>query len=171
LFPLIERLQEKREVQVIASYRDPRDVSLALLDAGERARRAGKIPYSNFDTLHAAAGNVHQQIRNFQQWAALRGALMLDYDEVAFAPDAAIDRIERVLSVRSDRDAVKKYAFFDAKTLKNKAWRRRHEIELNDVERSGLTAEFDDFIRHVCEKQSPEWHDRHRARILKRAKA
>src|SRR4029077_18506857 len=41
LFPLLEERQACGELQIVASYRDPRDICLSLLDAGSRARSRG----------------------------------------------------------------------------------------------------------------------------------
>lgn len=167
LFPWLEELQQKRDLQVIASYRDPRDICLSALDAGERSR-AKSVPtaFAGIDSLETAAKNVKKRIDDFRQWAALQGTLRLYYETVAFRPDEAISAIETVLGVKSDHEQVKQYVFEEARTLKNKAQSQRHLEELDETQREELTEYFAKFIRKACEQDNQNWYDKFRRKIL-----
>jgi hypothetical protein len=171
LFPWIEEKQAAGELQVIASYRDPRDICLSLIDAGERSRAKGRKAFAAVGGIEKAARNVERRINAFRKWAALKGTLRLDYDMVAFETDKAIDRIEEVLKVRCDRAEVMRYAFEDAHTLKNKAKRHRYMDELDDEEKEILRKIFKKFIRKVIEKNDQSWFDDYREELLEEAAA
>jgi hypothetical protein len=166
LFRWMEERQQAREVQVIASYRDPRDICLSLLDAGERARNRGHGAFGNVVDLEKAMANVTRRLGAFRRWAALRGTLRLRYDDVAFGPDKAIGLIENVLGVSSNRQFVHKYAFEEVHTLKNVAKPDRYVDELNDEEKQILGKTFRRFIRQVMERDSDRYFEKCRAEIL-----
>ncbi len=109
---------------------------------------------------------VLRQIATFRRWGALSGTLRLSYDMVAFAPDGAVDRIERHLGVESDRERAKCYAFAEALTQKNKAMRYRAKNELTGEQYARLTETFSDFIQNVCETDGDGWFSEARKQIL-----
>lgn len=166
LFRWLEELQQKRAIQVIASYRDPRDICLSLMDAGERSRQKGKTAFSAVGDIEKAAENVKRRIVAFRRWAALKGTLRLNYDDVAFDTDKAIDAIEATLGVKCDRAEVMRYAFEEAHTLKNKARRHRYEDELDDEQKEFLRKTFKNFIRKVMGQNDQKWFDKFRDELL-----
>jgi len=166
VFPYLEELQSQRRVQVVASYRDPREICLSLIDAGDHARSRGRKAFSEFAQLEDAVPAVLRQIENFRRWGALNGTLRLGYDLVAFAPDEAIDRIERSLGIRCDHEHAKQHAFAEAFTQKNKAQRQRAKEELSEEQYARLTEIFSDFIQSVCEADDETWFSTLREQIL-----
>jgi hypothetical protein len=166
VFPYLEELQEKRLVQIIASYRDPREICLSLADAGAHARAHNRTAFSEFTDIHSAVPGVLRQIGKFRRWGAVRGALRLDYDLVAFSTDEAIDRIEERLGIVCDRAYANRYAFNEAFTQKNKAKRHRAKEDLGEEDYAALTATFADFIQNVCEHQNDSWFANAREEIL-----
>jgi len=168
LFAWMEELQAQRAMQVVASFRDPRDICLSLLDAAEKSRRTGAKGFVALDNLDDAIAYTAARTRWFRRWAALRGTLRLDYETVAFAPDNAIAAIEEALNVSCDRAAATRFAFEDALNTKNRAVPHRHREELSPEKTAALTRSFRQFIRQACEKDSQQWYDRERARLLAR---
>jgi hypothetical protein len=165
LLSCVDQLYSERRLQIIASYRDPRDVCLAAMDAGEKREQKGrKKGLTRSDGLDLVADRVKNRIRRFRIWGSVRGALQLDYDEVAFEPHKAIDKIERCLGVTCDREQALRYAFEEAHTLKNKAKRRRFEDELDETQKNKLYEVFRDFIENVCEGKNDAWFDEVRER-------
>ena len=166
MFAWLEELQARRKLQVIASYRDPRDICISLLDHGKRSRKQGKEAFSHIRDLDRAAGLVEKAIPKFRKWASLAGSLRLYFDTVAFAPDDAIALVEKTLGVSADHDAVKQHAFEDAFTQKNKAQKRRFEMELDSDERAALEGRFSEFIDRVCGRNDQQWFSDYRALML-----
>jgi hypothetical protein len=168
LFPWIEEMQARREVQIVASYRDPRDICVSLMDAGKLARKDGRKAFSLIQSLSDAAESVQRQIAKFRNWGSVHGALRLSYELVAFSPDKALDAIEHLLDVRCDRAAAKKHAFEDAFTQKNLGGIDRFKTELSAEEQRQLTEKFEAFIRQVCEEQREVWFTEHRNQVLEK---
>jgi hypothetical protein len=169
LFPWLEEMQAARKLQVFASYRDPRDICLSLVDHGVKSRDAGRPGFARIHALDDAADVVERAISKFRTWAALKGTQRLYFDTVAFAPDEAIAAIEHVLGVAADHEAVKRHAFEDAFTQKNKAARHRYEDELGEADRAALDRRFAEFI-DVCRSDDQTWFDARRAEILSAAR-
>ncbi len=170
MLPQLEASQAKRELQIIASYRDPRDVCLSLLDAGRRDRDAGKGFFAQFDTLESAARFTKTNSARFRRWAALRGALRLSYEQTAYDTEAAIVAIESVLGIQSDHAQVLQHAFVDAFTQKNKAVRTRYKTEMTDAQKGETEKMFRPFIRNACKRDNQAWYDKYRDEMLSRIK-
>jgi hypothetical protein len=166
MFPWLEEMQARRELQVIVSWRDPRDICLSLLDAGERSRRIKAGGFSELRTLDDAAEYVRRRIALYRKWASLRGTLRLHYDTVANAPDEAIDAIEKVLGVTADRAGAKQYAFEEADTQKNKARPDRHLDEMTAEEKTRTEKIFRRFVKEAYDDL---WRERHREKLLARS--
>jgi hypothetical protein len=154
------------DLLVVASYRDPRDVCLSLIDAGTRARAKSVKPFSTIVDLPSAIKGLKNQILKFRKWASIRGALRLEYELVAFAPDKAMDLIEQRINLKYDKAAAMKHAFEVAFTQKNKAQPKRHQSELDEDQQQQLTAAFEPFISSVFENADERWFSDYREKVL-----
>lgn len=168
LFPWLEEQQHKRQIQVIASYRDPRDICLSLIDAGNRSRDRGTGAFSKIAGLEEAMEKLERRITVFRRWAALEGTLRLNYDDVAFNPATAIDAMEAALGVKANRADVMRYAFEEAFTLRNKVKRNRYLDEMDDEEKRITTERFKKFLRNAIERDNQAWYDKFRTVVLSR---
>jgi len=166
LFSWAEEQQRRREIQIVTSYRDPRDVCLSLLDAGAKSRSKNAGAFGNIESLDDAADFVRGRIARFRKWSSVQGTLRLNYDTVAYEPEKAIAAIEHALGVHSDKDAVLKHAFEDAYTLKNAARRHRYLTEMNDVQKEELTRKFRRFLTQACENDNQAWYNKCRLNVL-----
>ena len=169
MFGWLEDLQQRGDIQVIASYRDPRDICLSLLDAAERARARedGPKAFSHVQDLEHATEKVGRRLEEFRRWAALKGTLRIDYEDLAFDTGKVIDRLERTLGIVCNREQVLRYAFSEALTQKNKAKPRRHEEELDDAQKKIMRRAFRAFLRNACEEDNQEWFDTYREKMLR----
>ncbi len=168
LFPRLEDLQARRAVQIIASYRDPRDICLSLMDAGAKARARGVPTFAKMRDLDSAVSRVREQLPKFRKWASVNGTLRLNYETVAFASDEAIDLIEHRLNIVCDRAVAKKHAFEEAFTQRNKAKSERFREEFTPSQNAQLLEAFGPFIRDVCERDDQAWFANHRKRVMSR---
>jgi hypothetical protein len=166
MYPWMEQLQAERKIQIAISYRDPRDVCLSLIDHGEKARASGRRGFSKIHDLERAADVVERAIPKFRRWGSLKGSLRLYFETMAFAPDDAIDAIEKALGVTSNHDDVKHHAFEDAFTQKNKAKKNRFEDELDEDRKQALTNRFQEFIETVCRDNDERWFAAYREQLL-----
>jgi len=165
LFGWFEEMQAKGELQIFASYRDPREMVLSLRDAAERAKKQGFDAFVENAEGRRVLRNVRNRLLEFRKWASVKGAARLDYDTVGFLPDEAINRIEKMLNVTSDREAAKHYAFHEAATQKNKAKRSRYR-ELSESENAEMLRRYGEFIDRVCEQDDQSWFDECRDAML-----
>ncbi|MBV8976268.1 MAG: sulfotransferase domain-containing protein [Alphaproteobacteria bacterium] len=167
-FAWFEERQRAGELKVIASFRDPRDVALSLVDAGRKSRElhGGDRAFARIGDLDQALRRVEKRIKDFRRWAALEGTLRLNYEDVAFQPDKAIAAVEQALGLSADHDAVKRHAFDEASTQRNKGVSRRHEQELDEAQAKILRRRFRSFLRNVCERDQQRWFDICRERVL-----
>jgi hypothetical protein len=165
MLPWLEGMQTRGALQVIVSWRDPRDICLSLLDAGATSRDADAGAFSSLTTLDDAVAYVDERLARYRKWAALRGTLRLDYDTVAFTPDKAIAAIEKALGVTSDYERVKRHAFEEADTRKNKAVPDRYRTELTGEQSTKLA---EAFRRFLMDSRDAGWPEKHRHKLLVR---
>src|SRR5262249_10164298 len=66
--PIAVQLVTQGKAQVFASYRDPRDVALSLLDHAARSRQAGIRDFAEFHELADTLGAIEFQIRRLDAW-------------------------------------------------------------------------------------------------------
>lgn len=170
-FAWYEDMQAQRKIQVVASYRDPRDMCLSLIDHGARSRESGQESYAHIEDLKDAARLISGAIPKFRKWASLNGSLRLYYDTVAFSPDAAIAAIENALGVTCDHEEAKKHAFEDSFTQRNKAQKMRFENEMSDQEKDEMRRKFGEFIEQVCGRNDQQWFSSYREHVLSSAGA
>jgi hypothetical protein len=166
LFGWFEELQARGELQIVASYRDPREICLSLMDAAEKARKNNTDAFQEIGPMRRAQRNVHRRIKQFRKWAAVKGAVRIGYDMVAFQPDEAISRLGKILALTCDHEAVKHYAFHEVPTQKNKAVQARHRDELSDEENTEMLRRFGEFIERICEQDDQSWFDDCRRKML-----
>ena len=165
-FEWLEEQQAARKLQVITSYRDPRDMCLSLVDHGERSREAGRSGFARIGDLERAAQLIKNAIPKFAKWSSLKGAMHLYYETVAYDPDDAIDAIEACLGVTGDHAEAKFHAFETAFTQKNKVKRNRYVDEMSEDQKAQMLETFGEFIERVCQKDDPAWFSEYRARVL-----
>jgi len=170
-FAWYEDMQAQRKIQVVASYRDPRDMCLSLVDHGARSREAGQESYAAIENLQDAARLISNAIPKFRRWAALKGSLRLYYDTVAFSPDTAIEALEGVLGVTSNREEARKHAFEDSFTQRNKAQKARFEEDMSEQEKHKMLRKFGTFIERVCDRNDESWFSSYRQELLAKSGA
>ncbi|MEM6547226.1 MAG: hypothetical protein AAF713_05725 [Pseudomonadota bacterium] len=129
-----------------ANSRDPRDICLSMLDAGVKARRNGRKAFADVVTLDDVIPRIQKQFKTFEQWRGLPNCLVLRHKENAENPDTAIARIARHLGVTCNAEAVKRHAFEDAFTQKNKAVPDRWRSELSEADLARLNEAFADYL-------------------------
>jgi len=165
-FSWLEEQQRLRRLQVVASYRDPRDICLSLVDHGVKSRDAGRRGFARVHALDDAAQMVQRAISKFTKWGALEGTLRLYFETVAFEPDEAVALIERTLGVKGDAEEAKRHAFEDAFTQRNKAKRSRYPDEMDQDQQARMLEMFAPFIERVCTAKDEEWYRAFRGKLL-----
>ena len=134
-------------VSAHVNHRDPRDICLALLDAGTKARAKGEAAFSEFVTMNDAVAAVRRYLGELAVWAGLPNVLVLRYEIAGFRTDEAIDSIKAHLGVRCPNWAVRFYLRHIAFTHRNKAVPERHRAELDPATAARLTGIFGPYLR------------------------
>jgi hypothetical protein len=165
-FAWLEEQQRLRRLQIVASYRDPRDICLSLVDHGVKSRDAGRPGFARVKNLDDAALMVKRAISKFTKWGAVEGTLRLYFETVAFEPDEAVAIIERTLNVKGDAEEAKRHAFEDAFTQRNKAKRSRYPDEMDEAEQARMLETFGPFITRVCTANDEDWYRAFRGKLL-----
>lgn len=143
----LSALIEAGRLKVQVVHRDPRDICLSMLDAGRDARARGRQAFSEIVSPADAMTAASNQLEKLRMWRELPGVLELEYEELGFSPEAAIDRIAAALHVATDRRAAHDHAFRRAFTQKNLAVRRRHLVERDRALVSAFAERFAPLIR------------------------
>jgi hypothetical protein len=150
----LESLVLKNKIKIHATYRDPREVCLSLIDHGIKSRNEGVKPFSTIFNLDDAIKVTSRELENFQKWGAIKGSVIIKYDDVAFSTEKTISQLEQnyKLSLNSSQiTTVKNYVFNQAFTQKNKAIPKRYEQDMpkQDQDRiKELFSSFFNFLEH-----------------------
>ncbi|MCF4164854.1 hypothetical protein L2U69_04275 [Zavarzinia compransoris] len=145
--PRLEALCREGLLKIQVAVRDPRDICLSLVDAGETARRNGHTAFSRIETLDTALRTVRRQIPNFRFWASLKDALLLPYEQCAFETETAVARISAQLGVVAPIDKVRRHVFDCAFTQFNKGVPNRHAAEMTEADDEKVRDQLADFFR------------------------
>ena len=91
---------------MFASYRDPRDVALSLLDHGARSRQSGIEDFAKFRTIGDTIEAIRSEIRKFENWVRLCGPIIIPYDEICFDTRTTVEKIAQRLGLSVNIDAI-----------------------------------------------------------------
>lgn len=151
-------------VKVHVNFRDPREVSLSLVDAGAQARAKDRKAFSEIHTLEDAAKVARRQLAACRQWGSIRGTLHLFYNDVAFDTHTVVDRMCAALDLDQLSDTeyrvVVDRVIKDAFTQRNKAVKDRYKDDLTVRQNEFLLEEIKGarpFILRVCEQRDYDW--------------
>jgi hypothetical protein len=143
-------------LKVHAIYRDPREICLSLMDAGEQARDKGLKGFSKVQSMADAETKVVKRLDQFRRWAALTDALILRYDALAFDSVATVQRMGAHLGIAlTDQKAASIVADVTKNrfTQKNKAVAKRYLTDMSAGDIARTTALFGEFIDRAIETE------------------
>jgi hypothetical protein len=159
----LEKCISQGSAKVHVNHRDPREVCLSLVDAGVKARERDRQAFSEVHSLTDAAKIVNRRLAACRRWGAIRGALHLHYNDVAFNTRNAVDQIAGDfgfdLPNADQYNEIIDHVFNKAFTQRNKAVIDRHK-ELSPDQSEFLQKEIPDleaFITRVCIKRDNSW--------------
>ncbi len=91
--PCVIDMIDRGGALVQATYRDPREMALSMIDHGNRSRAAGKLAFSEVTDLDDAIENITSQIDSLTQWLYRPNCLPVYYEDVAFRTVPTMRRI------------------------------------------------------------------------------
>jgi hypothetical protein len=163
----VERAIAEDKMRVHVNFRDPREVCLSLVDAGEQARAKGRQAFAEIECLEDALKVVRRQLVTCRQWGSIKGALHLFYNDVAFDREAAMHRICADLGLEdlaaAEIQSASERLLSDAFTQRNKAVKDRYKDDLSVRQNEYLLEELKGargFIRRACEQRDYSWFSR-----------
>ncbi len=150
--PAVVGLMQRGQAIAHAVYRDPRDMALSMVNAGERARAAGVPGFAEIHTLDDAFDNIRHQTNSLTAWLRLPGVLPLYYDDLAFDTEATARRILHQLGLQADAAFIARHVLTNRFTQKYKGQRQRFTDEMDPGLAKLIAQEFTplflDFIIH-----------------------
>lgn len=134
-----------------ATFRDPREIALSLVDHGRESQERGHDPV-RFRDLNDATDSldlIERQLAIFDRWEKLPRIETWYYDDFAFNPDLAFAKLARQTGLAPLSSAER--ASFDgtAGTKFNKAVQHRWKSELTREESAEFKAQFSDFYKQL----------------------
>lgn len=120
---------------VQATYRDPRDMALSMMDHGKRNLEQGQTAFTEITNFVAARENIDSQIDSLTQWLVRPNCLPLFYDDLAFDTETTTRRILAQLHLELTPNRVATFVKNRRFTQYNKGVRRRFRSEMSLLER------------------------------------
>jgi hypothetical protein len=150
--PFINEFIRNGTVKVQIIFRDPRDSSLSLKDAGEQARRLGKGGFWRITDLNTAIQATLNGLSILERWMRVPEVRLFSYDQVAFDSRAFLSSVANQLNITAkdeECDSVIDGVKSGGKTLLNKGIPRRHRLELDEAEYQRLSAMFLPYVARL----------------------
>lgn len=120
---------------VFVQFRDPRDISLSLLDHGARTRARGIHDFADCVDYESTLKYIDSALERARSWMELDGAMNISYDELCFDGAKTTQRIiERLGVIVDPSEVLKKFEDKSKITQFNKGSRDRWRKEMEEAE-------------------------------------
>lgn len=86
-------LVEQGQAFASATYRDPRDIAVSMVDHGQRARAKGIADFANFHKPSDALSDIKHQLNRLNPWLNLSACQPLSYDLIRTSPEKVVQLI------------------------------------------------------------------------------
>lgn len=91
---------------VFVQYRDPREISLSLIDHGRRSRALGIPDFAECVDIPSTWPFIDQAIERARSWLQRPGAVAVDYDSLCFNNKSLVENLADRLGVAVDSSAI-----------------------------------------------------------------
>ncbi len=145
--PAVIDMIERGKAIVHATYRDPREMALSMLDHGRMARLMGRSAFSEIETIDDALGNIRGQIDSLTQWLYRPNCLPLFYHDLAFRMPLVTKRIMTNLHIEGSERIVKRHVLKKRFIQFNKGVKKRYKLEMSANDQYRIRQEFLPFYR------------------------
>jgi len=82
--PEVVQMLENNEAFAHATFRDPREIALSMLDHGRRSRAEGGKSFTEYKTVQDTVEDIKHQTNSLLAWLSLPNVRPLYYDDIAF---------------------------------------------------------------------------------------
>jgi hypothetical protein len=104
--PGLTKLIEKGEVLASATFRDPREIALSMVDHGERSRRWAIPEFSECATVLDCCPSIDNQVETLRIWNSMGCVELIPFNTVCFDMTAVITRLAQQMGVMVNSAAV-----------------------------------------------------------------
>ena len=151
LTPFLQKLSAENCCFATANFRDPRDVTLSMLDAGEVERNSGKNNVmSQILNIDNAIEKVLIEYEVFEKWAEEDFRQKVEYEEICFNTKPTLKKLLSPMLGHppsdSEIDSVVE-AFSDRRNIKfNKGVPNRYTLEMNEEQAERCNEKFKEIL-------------------------
>ncbi|WP_447041182.1 hypothetical protein [Vibrio parahaemolyticus] len=150
---LAVELVRNKQALASATYRDPREIAVSLLDHGKRSRDKGIRDFANFHAPLDTLGEIKTQInKRFSPWKNAENCLTINYSLTKSSPEELVKflikqmgvnhvNVDDVLAPFEDKSKIIHYNVGESNRYLNR-------FDQSDLE--SFNSEFSDFIK-FCE--------------------
>ena len=147
--PCVIELFSNGNAMAHATYRDPRDMALSMIDHGARNRELGKTTFTEITGLKSARTNINSQIDSLTQWLIRTNCLPLFFDDLAFDMEQTTRQIMAHLHLEIGPARVAAFVQNRRFTQRNKGVRRRFREEMTLLERQKFRHYYAPLFKHL----------------------
>lgn len=130
--PEVVKMLQNNDATAHATYRDPRDIALSMVDHGARARRNNEVGFTEIRTVDDAIDNIKHQTNSLLAWLSLPNVRPIYYDDVAFNMKHTTTKLVSDLGLSVNLEKVLQMGGKDRFTQKNKAVRERYKADMSE---------------------------------------
>ncbi|WP_081193750.1 hypothetical protein [Halomonas sp. BC1] len=136
-----------------ATFRDPRDIAVSLVDHGERSRQKGIADFANFIQPIDALTEIKHQINRLDSWVKLDGCQSFSYELIRSKPEDVVSVLLNQLEFFDIKVSEVLAPFKDPANIihYNVGGSGRHKDQMSTEEIEKFASEFESFIA-MCEK-------------------
>ena len=138
---MIDMLNDGRAIGS-ATYRDPRDIALSMLDHGEKARRKGHWAFKEYVEIDDTLPSIRGQLTCLEKWLRLPNILPLRYEDVAFDKPTTIKTYMSQLGVSRRIAPIVKQTSKNKYIQFNKGIHNRYLTEMSNDDSQRIAVEF-----------------------------
>lgn len=148
--PVVALLQSGQAI-AHATFRDPRDMALSMVDHGDKSRAKGRPGFTEFREPADALENIKHQSNSLLAWLSLPGVKPLFYNDLAFDMEATTRAMMAHMGLTADPAAVIQMATGERFTQLNKGIRDRYRTEMDTSLSARFLTEFAPFYAKLID--------------------
>lgn len=151
--PSIIKAMEQGIAIAQATYRDPRDMALSMLDHGNRSRSEGRMAFSEITDMQSALLDITSQVDSLTQWLVRPNCLPLYYEDLAFDMNITTRHILAQLLLEIPAAQVARFVRKSRFTQMNKGIQKRFVSEMPASEIRTFRKTFAPFLKTLIRRR------------------
>ncbi|MEW2973760.1 hypothetical protein AB1A96_17740 [Pseudomonas juntendi] len=133
-----------------ATLRDPRDISLSMIDHGRRSMMLGIKDFANIKEPSDAIPDIIVQIDRLNSWANQASCLVAPYETLRSSPDHIAKELCKQLKIKENHlEATAAFSDKSKIIQFNSGKENRHKTEMSVEDSQKFLTEFQEFIFYI----------------------